>query len=51
MSETKMREDTWLLAQDKGRPQEKKKEIQGSWWDAAGPTFSAFLTLPVLLAH
>jgi len=44
-----MREDTWLLAQDKG---EKKKEIQqGSWWDAAGPTFSAILTLPVLLAH
>jgi hypothetical protein len=50
MSDTKLCEDTWLLAQEKGRRQEKKKD-QGSWWDAAGPGFSAIMTLPVLLAH
>jgi len=46
-----MREDTWLLAKDKARQYAKKEEPKGSWWDAAGPTFSAVMTLPVLLAH
>jgi len=50
MTGAQMREDTWLLAQDK-KKEAKKEETQGSMWDALGPSFSALLTLPVLMAH
>jgi len=53
MTDAQMREDTWLLAQEKGGklPVVKKQKETGSLWDAAGPSFSALLTLPVLMAH